>query len=86
MPQKIPIGIRVVAKPAGSEDPIFRCSTSLWTVALKTADFKREKGFANLSLGLNYTTPCMASSQPQSRYNVPLGRFMKKSKTLNLKV
>jgi hypothetical protein len=43
---KIVIGIQVVAKLAGSEDPVFtwvRYST-VWAVALKRPNFKRKKG------------------------------------------
>jgi hypothetical protein len=44
--------------------------TTLWTVALKQPIFKRKKGFANISLGLNYCS--MGSSWPWSRDTVPL--------------
>jgi hypothetical protein len=65
------IRCRVVAKSAGSEDP--GCAT-LWTVALKRPNFNK-KGFANISLGLNYCS--MGSSWPRSCDTVPLsGTFV----------
>jgi hypothetical protein len=46
----------------------------LWTVALKRPIFKQKKGFANISLGLNYCS--MGSSWQRSRDTVPLTRYI----------
>jgi hypothetical protein len=50
------------------------CAT-LWTVALKRPIFKWKKGFANISLGLNYCSMC--SSWPWSRDTVPLNNLQR---------
>jgi hypothetical protein len=49
------------------------CAT-LWTIALKWPIFKRKKGFANISLGLNYCS--MGTSWPRSHDTVPLIHFI----------
>jgi hypothetical protein len=61
--------IRQIRRPCFNIDG----GATLWTVALKRPIFKRKKGFANISLGLNYCY--MGSSWPRSRDTVPLNTF-----------
>jgi hypothetical protein len=58
--------IRRIRRPCFNIDG---CAT-LWTIALKRPFFKRKKGFANISLGLNYCS--MGSSWPRFRDTGPL--------------
>jgi hypothetical protein len=49
------IRCRVIAKSAGSEDPVrYSMDRSFKTADFKTADFKTKKWFTNISSGLNY--------------------------------
>jgi hypothetical protein len=76
----IPIGILVVANPPDLRPLMIYGSTAQRTVALKRPIFKREKGFANLNLGLIYYS--VASSQPSSRDTVPLNEFKSNKSSL----
>jgi hypothetical protein len=58
--------IRRIRRPCFNIDG---CAT-LWTITLKRPIFKQKKGFANISLGLNYCS--MGSCWPRSRDTVPL--------------
>jgi hypothetical protein len=63
---------RVIAKSAGSGEPVFYIdgSSTVTTVALRQAIFKRKKGFAAISLGLIYHS--MVLPQLPSRDTVTL--------------